>query len=71
MGLKFYVSCKPITFVDSLETITDKDKEKLQNMMAYGRDMPQKNDKKTAVVESEPEADIDRFEEGLTGEIVL
>ncbi|XP_065066282.1 UPF0193 protein EVG1 homolog [Rhopilema esculentum] len=42
--------------------ITEKDKEKLQNIMAYGKDSPQhEKSKRPVAVEDEPE--IDRFEE--------
>ena len=46
-----------------LEIITEKDKEKLQNIMAFGKDSPQhEKSKRPIAVEDEPE--IDRFEEG-------
>ena len=47
------------------EAITEKDKEMLQNMMAYGRDKPPIHSvKKKTVIDMEPEDEIDRFEEG-------
>ena len=55
---KFACGCYP-------EVITDKDKEMLQNMMAYGKDAPPIRDTpKKIVAEVEPEEEIDRFEEG-------
>jgi len=48
------------------KVITDKDKEMLQNMMAYGKDAPPIRDTpKKIVAEVEPEEEIDRFEEVL------
>ena len=47
------------------ELITDKDKEMLQNMMAYGKDAPPiKDTPKNIATNTEPEDEIDRFEEG-------
>ena len=47
------------------EAITEKDKESLQNIMAYGRDkQPTRATKKKVIIDERPEVEIDRFEEG-------